>query len=257
MGIILGVAFYDRIITRGGDIDYRIARFMPEAVVAGGFIGAHLVHVLLYHPELLAGNPWVLLRFWAGISSIGGFFGGAIGTIVVLKIYKQPLTPYGDRILFGVSIGWVFGRLGCATTHDHPGKLTDFFLGVAFNDGVRHDLGLYEFIYTLFLLVPLLFYLTHKQWRTGTLMAAVLLTFSPLRFMLDFLRADDRDFIDARYLGLTPAQYGVLIMLAAGIYLLYLSKQKKWPLQPPLWGKHARKVVRPKSPSSEKTEKDR
>lgn len=243
VGIFVGVIFYDRFITRGGDFDYKIARFMPEAALIGGFIGAHLVHVLIYHPELMDKDPWVLLWFWAGISSIGGFFGGAISSIATLKIYKQPIIPYGDRLLFGLSIAWVFGRLGCATTHDHPGKLTDFFLGVAFNDGVRHDLGLYEFMYTLLLLLPLLFYISHKPWRTGSLVTAVLVTYAPLRFMLDFLRADDRDYIDVRYLGLTPAQYGVLIMLAAGIYLLYTAKHKKWPNQPPLWGKQARRVV--------------
>lgn len=243
VGIVVGVGFYDRISLRGGDIDRRIARGLPEAGIIGGFIGAHLVHVLFYHPELLEGDPWVLLRFWAGISSIGGFFGGAIAVIALLKYRKQKLAPYGDRVLFALSIGWFFGRLGCATAHDHPGQLTDFFMGVAFADGVRHDLGLYEFLFTALLLLPLLFWLSRRPFRSGTLMATILVSYAPLRFGLDFLRATDRAFVDARYLGLTPAQYGVMIMFASGVVMLWLGKKQNWPIQPPLWGPQAQDLA--------------
>jgi len=235
IGIVLGVMFYDRITLRGGDVDVKLARLMPEAGVIGGFVGAHLVHVLIYHPELMAEDRWVLLKFWAGISSMGGFFGGALACIALLLYYRQRMIPYGDRALFALSIGWIFGRLGCATSHDHPGRLTDFFLAVQFHDGIRHDLGLYEFLYTV-VLVGVLFWWTRRPWRTGSVMAIVLCSYGPVRFGLDFLRATDRDFVDVRYLGLTPAQYGAAALTVAGAILLYLSRSKKWPVQPPLWG---------------------
>ena len=238
VGIILGVLLYDRVCMRGGDIDRKIARILPEAAVIGGFIGAHLVHVLLYHPELMEEDPWVLVKFWAGISSIGGFFGGAIGVMAVLLYRKQKMVPYGDRGLFALTVGWAFGRLGCATAHDHPGLKTDFFLAVAYPGGARHDLGLYEFLYTLILL-GFLAWLTRKPWRTGAVMITVLLTYSPLRFVLDFLRATDRDFVDPRYLGLTPAQYGVAIMFAVGLYLVWAQRKYGWAMQSPLWGPDA------------------
>lgn len=241
-GIVLGVLFYDRSITRGGDISWKVARSMPEAAVIGGFIGAHLVHVLLYHPELMDEDPWVLLKFWAGISSIGGFFGGAIACIAVLKYYRQALMPYGDRLMVALAIGWAFGRLGCATSHDHPGALTDFALAVQFSDGARHDLGLYEFLYTALVLVPALLWLSRHRFRSGALLATTLITYAPVRFVLDFLRATDRDFVDRRYLGLTPAQYGTLFMLGAGVVILWQGWKKQWSMQPPLWGPDARSV---------------
>ncbi|MBN2358359.1 MAG: prolipoprotein diacylglyceryl transferase [Deltaproteobacteria bacterium] len=248
-GIILGVMFYDRITLRGGDVDVKVARLMPEAAVIGGFIGAHLVHVLLYHPELMDDDPWILLKFWAGISSMGGFFGGALACIALLLYYRQRMIPYGDRALFALSIGWVFGRLGCATSHDHPGRLTDFFLAVQFHDGARHDLGLYEFIYTV-LLVGVLFWWTRRPWRTGSLMAIVLCSYGPLRFGFDFLRATDRDFVDARYWGLTPAQYGSVILAVVGAALLYLGLSRPWPIQPPLWGPLSHRGGAPPPPVS-------
>jgi phosphatidylglycerol:prolipoprotein diacylglycerol transferase len=239
-GIVLGVVFYDRSITRGGDIDWKVARAMPEAAVIGGFVGAHLVHVLLYHPELMREDPLVLLKFWAGISSIGGFFGGALACIAVLLYYRQRLLPYGDRLMVALAIGWAFGRLGCATSHDHPGALSNFALAVQFHDGARHDLGLYEFLYTALLLVPALLWLSRRPFRTGALLATTLLSYAPVRFVLDFLRATDRDFVDRRYLGLTPAQYGTLFMFGAGLAVAVLAWRRKWALQPPLWGPAAR-----------------
>jgi hypothetical protein len=40
-----------------------------------------------------------------------------------------------------------------------------------------------------------------------------------VRFALDFWRADDTATADARYFGLTPAQYGCVLVLAAGIVI--------------------------------------
>jgi phosphatidylglycerol:prolipoprotein diacylglycerol transferase len=40
------------------------------------------------------------------------------------------------------------------------------------------------------------------------------------RFLLDFLRATDLPYVDARYLGLTPAQFASLAAIAWGLYSL-------------------------------------
>ncbi len=248
IGIVTGVLWLDRISLRGGSVKPEIARQIPEIAVISGFIGAHFMHVLAYHPEMLQEDPWALFKIWNGISSIGGFLGGTLGVMVYFRIKKEGLIPYADRIVFGMVLAWIFGRLGCATAHDHPGSLTTFFMGLEFPDGVRHDLGLYEFLYTLFVLTPLVFFLSRKQHRAGTLTGWVLVTYAPMRFLWDFLRAQDMDYVDARYLGLTPAQYGVLAMLLTGAAILWRSHREKWAIQPALWGKHAQ-------PLPEKTEK--
>ena len=221
VGIFVGVMIYDRICTKGGDIDIKIARILPEIALLSGFIGAHLVHVLFYHPEMMKEDPYVLLKIWAGISSTGGFLGGALGVSLFLIYKKQALIHYSDRLLLSLSVAWIFGRLGCATSHDHPGAKTDFFLGVAFKDGVRHDLGLYEFLFTILLFVPVLIKITKKSFRAGLPTTFLLLSYSVVRFLLDFLRAEDRDFIDARYFGLTFAQYSCIAMFFLGVFLCY------------------------------------
>ena len=59
-----------------------------------------------------------------------------------------PVMPYADSLAYGLATGWMFGRLGCFTAHDHPGIRTSFFLGVKYPEGTgfvtRFDLGLLE-----------------------------------------------------------------------------------------------------------------
>lgn len=237
-GVILGVVCYDRICKRGGLIDRRIALHLPEICVLGGFIGAHLVHVVFYDPEEMSRDAWVLFKIWGGYSSIGGFLGGMLAGIAYIKWKKQDILPYGDRLLFGLSTGWILGRTGCAVTHDHPGALTDFPLAVMFPDGPRHDMGLYELWLTI-VIVIVLFLISRKPRRSSAHMVVILLMYSTARFFLDFLRATDTKFVDERYLGLTPAQYGTIALFAAGVYLALTLRKRPMdaalfgPLKPP------------------------
>ncbi len=233
-GIVVGVVVYDRAVARGGSVEAGAARTLPEVVVIGGLVGAHLLHVLGYHPELLREDPWVLVKIWRGMSSVGGFLGAALAAALWLKWRRQPFLPYADRLVFGLVSGWVFGRLGCATAHDHPGSRTDFFLGVAFPGGARHDLGLYELLFTLFVLVPVLWAIAARPWRSGMLLGVWLVLYGAVRFFLDFLRARDLDFVDARYLGLTPAQYVTVVMALLGVVVL---ARRPATLEPPLVGR--------------------
>ncbi len=239
LAIVAGVWVYDRAVARGGDVDRKTARALPEIVILGGFVGAHLVHVLAYHPELMRDDPWALLKIWAGISSVGGFAGATLAGWILLRTRRQRFAPYADRLVVGLTAGWIFGRLGCATAHDHPGRLTEFVLGVAYPDGVRHDLGLYELLFTVLVLVPLVAVLTRRPWRTGTVTGWWLAVYGTARFGLDVLRATDRSFVDARYLGLTPAQYVSAAMVVVGVATLLVARRRGWPVQPALWGARA------------------
>ena len=48
------------------------------------------------------------------------------------------------------------------------------------------------------------------------------------RFFFDTLRATDLNYVDARYFGLTPAQYCCIVLIVFGIYGLV-----KWRAPPP------------------------
>ena len=118
--------------------------------VGMGFIVGHIVHVVAYNPHQLEEDGiMALLRVWAGFSSTGGFIGAVLGSILFYRVIrKRDYWLHADTIMFGFPFAWTFGRLGCFTAHDHIGKASDFFLAVQFPGGSRHDLGLYEAIWT-------------------------------------------------------------------------------------------------------------
>jgi len=190
-----------------------------------GFIGAHLVHVLAYEPHIISENPWRLLEFWSGISSFGGFLGGGLAAWIYLKRKDLSFLRYGDALAFGFLPGWMFGRLGCFSAHDHIGSLSSFILAVQFPGGARHDLGLYEAIVSFFISLVLFGYFRRRSYPPGWVFSVVLMIYAPIRFLLEFLRATDISRADARYASLTPAQYGAMALFLLGVF--HISRLKR------------------------------
>jgi phosphatidylglycerol:prolipoprotein diacylglycerol transferase len=184
--------------------------------------------VLLYQPgELSQRGPWVLLEFWNGMSSFGGFFGALLGLAVYYRRLGKPWVVPAEILLQGLVVGWVFGRLGCTLVHDHIGRLTDFFLATRFPNGPRHDLGLYELLYTVAVLLPAIGLLNRRPRAPGTTIAVISLLYAPARFLADFLRNTDLPSADPRYAGLTPAQYGCIALLGIGVYALASARRSR------------------------------
>ena len=182
-----------------------------------GFVTSHLFSLVFYFPEQLFDRP---LR-WYGIgnamSSYGGFLGGGLTAVVYLKRKKLPILEYSDSLVLGLTVGWFFGRLGCTLVHDHPGRVTDFFLAVQYPDALRHDLGFYEWLFTI-ILIGIVLFVRRRDVPTGVIVGVVCVLYAPVRFLLDFLRIADK-----LYYGLTLAQYFSIALLLFGIGVLYRS----------------------------------
>lgn len=197
---------------------------MDDAILftlLAAFFFAHFVEAVFYHPAQLSRQGFIyLLKFWTGLSSFGGFFGGIFGFLfyVYYKKVRSPLL-YAECILQGLVLGWIFGRLGCTIIFDHPGQFSNFFLAFQQPEGARHNLGFYEFLFTLCILFPATLVLHRLHVKPGTYSAAVLLLYTPVRFFLDFLRVGVDQNGDVRYLGLTPGQYGSLILFLLGVVI--------------------------------------
>ena len=186
----------------------------------GGLLGAHLLHVLGYHPELLrTQGPLVLLKFWDGVSSMGGVLGGMTGIAAYFWRRGLRIRPYWDALALGTAPGWTIARIGCAVVHDHPGVRSNAWFAVAFPDGPRLDMGLVDCV-VLAVITLVLYLLARKKRPEGTIMGVLAIAYSVPRFVLDFFRATDLSFVDGRILGLTPAQWITPVLAAAGVYLL-------------------------------------
>jgi phosphatidylglycerol:prolipoprotein diacylglycerol transferase len=193
--------------------------------VGSGVLVGHLVHIFLYHPEELA--DWRrVLAFWEGLSSFGGLLGGILAAAIFFGRRRIRFQDYADALALGVAPGWGIARIGCFVIHDHPGVRTSFLLAVNFPpsaaatlgfSGARHDLGLYDAI-ALFAYAALLFALDRRGLLRGRLLALLALLYGTSRYFFDTLRATDVPYADARYLGLTPAQYFCFALWAYGIW---------------------------------------
>jgi phosphatidylglycerol:prolipoprotein diacylglycerol transferase len=219
--------------------------------VGTGFVVGHIFTVVFYFPERLTDEGiWAILKLWTGFSSMGGFVGAVLGSVLFYTVIrKRPYWRYADVISFGFPFGWLFGRLGCGVVHDHVGSTTTLPFGMDFDagiknfqwvagdpfpwaDGIRHELGLYEMAYMIPVCLVWL-WLAKKDWPPGFFTALFGAVYMPVRFGLDFLRNSDLQNQDARYLLLTPAQWGCIIFFGVCLFVLYRLDWKgfrPWPM---------------------------
>lgn len=196
-------------------------------VMCAAFIGGHFFDVLLYHPEQITRAPRLidaladLFFIWRSQSSFGGFMGAVLGLVVWKLVFKvKDSLPYCDTSGGTFPVGWVFGRMGCTIAHDHPGMRSDLWFAVRYPGGGRFDLGLYEMLLTVPLAITMLL-LMRKPRPWGIYIGVMCTYYGPVRFALDFLRANDMRDADPRHLGLTPAQWLCSAVLGLGLYMLY------------------------------------
>ncbi len=220
--VAIGVILGDRIVVARGvqrGMEAKDVKFLNARIVIWGFVVAHWVSVIFYFPERIKQSPLILVNFWAGLSSFGGFLGALLAFIYYTRKEKIPALPYADAVGLGLAVGWIFGRTGCFTAHDHPGLRTTFFLGVRYPEGTRHDLGLDELLFTI-VMTAILFAYARKPRVPGRVIGLFATMYAPVRFGLDFLRARDVERPDERYFQLTPAQWACLATIAVGVWLL-------------------------------------
>jgi phosphatidylglycerol:prolipoprotein diacylglycerol transferase len=254
-GVIIGtwLATY-RARRRGLDLD-KLNSFITWMLVAG-FLGGHVLDEIFYHPAEIAKRPLSLLYLWEGLSSFGGFIGGVTG-IVLWKYFEaipvlytpfftlskfrrrpepMPIIPFCDLILSVFPVAWVFGRSGCSVVHDHQGMKAPVghFLAVMYPAQTPHsekfeliygnvprfDLGLLEMLFTV-ILATLLALTWRRKLTTGSYIAAVALSYAPVRFAMDFLRVRDMENADPRYAWLTPAQWACMALFALGVFMVF------------------------------------
>ncbi len=224
-GVYLGGYLAVRHARRLG-LDERALLSFTLWVVGAGFIGGHVLDTIFYYPERVLSDPLSLLRLWDGLSSFGGFVGGATGALLWRLRRGVPILPFSDILASIFPLSWVFGRAGCTLAHDHPGMRSELWFAVRYPSGARFDLGLYEMICTIPLAIAFLV-LRRKPRPWGFYLGAMALSYAPWRFALDFLRARDVAIADPRYAGLTPAQWACFALLIFGAWRLWTSLERE------------------------------
>ncbi len=193
-------------------------------IIVWALVFARLFHAFAYEPAVFVADPLKILRIWeGGMSSLGGFVGAAAGALLFAKRRKIAFRAYADVACYAFPLGYGIGRIGCFLIHDHPGTLSHSLLAVQYPGGARLDHGFLLSLVGLGIFA-LFSWLNRRRAAAkqaeGRFLPLLMVLYGSIRFVLDFFRAYDLPGSDARYLSLTPAQYGMLLIVAAGAYLL-------------------------------------
>ena len=239
IGVLVGFVMLRR-YGRRHEVDDDDLHALAFWVLVSGFVGAHVFDVLTYQPAELARRPLLLLELWNGLSSFGGFMGGAMGFTLFVRSRRLPIREMADITMVGLLPAFTIGRIACTVVSDHIGGIVDptsWYAALAMeyprelNLGHLADrypgsgetilawnLGLLELACLLPInAVILMLALRHgKTVRVGLLAALATFLYAPLRLALEFLRPEE---MDPRCLPLTFAQWGSLLV---GIFSLSL-----------------------------------
>ena len=221
LSIIVGTLIMDREMERLGFSGKESSKIILGILISGLYT-SHFVALFFYNFDRLGeAGLMAYIDPLNGMSSTGGFLGAAVSFLFMKRWIKGQELQVKDAAVWSLVMGWGLARLACTMAFDHPGSLSGFFL--AFDHpvgGPRHNLGFYEMLYTLLVLVPAAWYLKKRHPPPGSQVALVCLLYAPARFLMDFLRATDLVPSDVRYYGLTFAQYATVFLLLAGIWLV-------------------------------------
>jgi phosphatidylglycerol:prolipoprotein diacylglycerol transferase len=143
VGVLLGATPLRRYAEWHGVSDDHI-RGLLTWIMVSGFLGAHEFDVIAYQwdrigdttivtpsswwflPTGLWPSNWPLvLRIWDGISSYGGFIGGAIGFAIYVWWKRLPARLFADIAIVGLLPAFSIGRIGCTVVSDHVGAAVE------------------------------------------------------------------------------------------------------------------------------------
>jgi phosphatidylglycerol:prolipoprotein diacylglycerol transferase len=176
---------------------------------------------------IMGGLSWSFAGGRPGISVFGVLSGGLIGGAAYWR--RQNLSPLEilrtlDVVAFAIPFALVFGRLGCALAHDHPGRFSTNPFAVCFPEGPRYDLGLLEFFF-MTAVAGVFFFLGRRRRPDGFFTGVFSLAYGCFRMCIETLRPNGAEF---------AGEAGALSMMIFGIVVLTYVITARLTSAPPL-----------------------
>ena len=174
----------------------------------------------------------------------GGFIGGFLALVLLIRWYKLPFWKVADAFAPGVALGQAIGRQGCFAAGCCWGKPTEAFCGVHFTpqgheatgvpiykpDGSElylHPTQLYE-SFAMLAVFAVLIYLHRKKRFNGQVLIGYMILYPIIRFTIEFFRDDPR----GNLLGLTSltglsTSQIISLIVAAGAVVFMIGRLKQ------------------------------
>jgi phosphatidylglycerol:prolipoprotein diacylglycerol transferase len=187
---------------------------------------------------------WAWARFYAGgLTYYGGFVAASVAAFYLLRADKFPFWKAADMAGMVVPLGLGFGRMGCLLAGccfgkpwasgmairfpgNSPASEAEFKAGLLPSMSTEslevHPTQLYESGASFAIAALLILYLHGKKRYDGQVFLAFVGLYSIVRFIIEFVRADDRGGL----LGLSTSQL-VGLLLVGGVVWLHKRLQAR------------------------------
>lgn len=222
------------------------------AIVIGVIVGGRLGYVLFYSPGHYLANPLDIPKVWqGGMSFHGGFLGVIAAGLWFCRRHGVPAMQLSDAMALVAPVGLFLGRIANFINAElwgrpsdapwaviFPGEAAQDCAGIAAGACARHPSQLYEAALEGLLLLLLLTVLAFRRgWlkKPGAIMGLFLIGYGFARFLVEFVRQPDVQFISegnplglALHIGgygLTMGQLLTLPMLAAGLWFTFRARK--------------------------------
>ena len=200
------------------------------AIFVCGILGSKLLYWLVEWRSLLSGEIHIINDFRYGFV----FFGGVLGAFVAALWYQNRVSfsflKIADPFAVALPLGHAIGRLGCLSAGCCWGKPTLLPWRVRFTSpealvdprliGIPlHPTQVYESGANLLIAGILYFVFKHvrsKKMPEGTVFFGYVLLYSSMRFIVEFVRDDERGF----FAGLSTSQWIALLGMGLGLFFL-------------------------------------
>jgi phosphatidylglycerol:prolipoprotein diacylglycerol transferase len=208
--------------------------YLMLGVIFGGRIG----YILFYNLSYYIANPMKIIAITeGGMSFHGGLMGVIIATILYARKKKAIFSDLGDMVALGGSLGLGFGRIGNFINGELYGRAVnaDFPLAFIFpSDPLklpRHPSQIYESLTEGFIMFAILYFLSRKNVKSGTLIGTFLMLYGAFRFMIEFTREPDVQLGLVFMNTLSMGQILCIPMILLGLFIIiYANFFKKDPI---------------------------
>ncbi len=221
-------------------------------IIVGVILGGRLGYVLFYDLATYIDDPLQIVQVWnGGMSFHGGFLGVVVAALWFGRREKIPLLTLGDLLAMATPVGLMLGRLANFVNAELWGRPTTLPWGVIFPgeaaqtcpgiEGLcaRHPSQLYQAGLEGLLLAIVLLWLVFRSGalkRPGLVMGVFLVGYGLARFLVEFVRQPDAQFVSpgnpigwavqlGNY-GLTMGQLLSLPMIALGLWFVLRAKPR-------------------------------
>lgn len=189
-----------------------------------GFLGAKLLYILVELDRFLQ-EPLQVLGS-EGFVVYGGILAGVFSAILYCKRKGLSFLEYFDLLAPSIAIAQGFGRIGCFLAGCCYGRETQCFLGVTFPEGSIAPSGVKLLPTQLFssagdfLIMAILLLYSRKPRPKGNTGALYLLLYGVGRFLIEFLRSDERGTVGV----LSTSQFISIGICVAALFLFFRHK---------------------------------